>query len=66
MLSNLVVDFPEIAEIDVNPVVITEGKPIAVDARIIIDQSVLDGTSGHAAPRHHALPHPLRHAVEAH
>ena len=27
MLSNLVVDFPEIAEIDVNPVVISQGRP---------------------------------------
>ncbi len=44
VLSNIVVDFPEIAEIDVNPVVISRGKPCAVDARIIIDQSVIDGT----------------------
>ena len=44
MLSNIVVDFPEIAEIDVNPVVVSDGKPIAVDARIIIDKSVLDGS----------------------
>ena len=43
-LSNIVVDFPEIAEIDVNPVVVSGGKPIAVDARIIIDKSVLDGS----------------------
>jgi acetyltransferase len=43
-LSNIVVDFPEIAEIDINPVVVSGGKPCAVDARIIIDKSVLDGS----------------------
>ena len=58
MLSNLVVDFPEIAEIDVNPVVISEGKPIAVDARIIIDQSVLDGKPD--SPHLVITPYPTR------
>jgi len=58
MMSNLVVDFPEIAEIDVNPVVISEGKPIAVDARIIIDQSVLDGTPD--SPHLVITPYPTR------
>jgi acetyltransferase len=43
MLSNIVVDFPEIAEIDINPLVISDGKACAVDARIIIDMSVLEG-----------------------
>ena len=58
MLSNLVVDFPEIAEIDVNPVVIAQGKPVAVDARIIIDQSVLDGTP--ETPHLVITPYPTR------
>ena len=58
MLSNLVVDFPEIAEIDVNPVVIADGQPVAVDARIIIDQSVLDGTP--EAPHLVITPYPTR------
>jgi acetyltransferase len=42
-LSNIVVDFPEIAEIDINPLVIADGKACAVDARIVIDASVLEG-----------------------
>jgi acetyltransferase len=58
MLSNLVVDFPEIAEIDVNPVVISNGIPIAVDARIIIDQSVLDGKP--ESPHLVITPYPTR------
>jgi acetyltransferase len=35
--SNLIVDFPEIAEIDINPLAISNGKASALDARIIID-----------------------------
>ncbi len=58
MLSNLVVDFPEIAEIDVNPVVVADGMPIAVDARIIIDQTVLDGAPD--APHLVITPYPTR------
>jgi len=58
-LSNLVVDFPEIAEIDVNPVVISGGKPIAVDARIVIDTSVLDGAP--ETPHLVITPYPTRY-----
>lgn len=35
-LSQLLIDFPEIAELDMNPVLIKEGRPIAVDARILV------------------------------
>ncbi|MCX5806741.1 MAG: bifunctional acetate--CoA ligase family protein/GNAT family N-acetyltransferase [Proteobacteria bacterium] len=37
--SNLIVDFPEIAEIDINPLAISNGKATALDARIIIDKN---------------------------
>jgi acetyltransferase len=33
-LSQLLIDFPEIAELDMNPVLIRDGNPVAVDARI--------------------------------
>jgi len=33
-LSQLVTDFPEIVELDINPVLISQGRPIAVDARV--------------------------------
>jgi acetyltransferase len=37
--SDLIVDFPEIAEIDINPLAISNGKASALDARIIIDKN---------------------------
>jgi acetyltransferase len=33
-LSQLVIDFPEIVEMDMNPVIVKDGQPCAVDARI--------------------------------
>ncbi len=35
-LSQLVVDIPEIAELDMNPVIVKNGRPVAVDARILL------------------------------
>ena len=35
-LSQLLIDFPEIAELDMNPVLVKDGKPVAVDARILV------------------------------
>jgi acetyltransferase len=37
--SNLMVDFPEIAEVEINPLVISKGMASALDARIVIDKS---------------------------
>ncbi len=45
-ISQLVADFPEIVELDLNPVVISDGRPIAIDARIVLESSEI------AAPRH--------------
>jgi acetyltransferase len=38
-LSQLVTDFPEIVELDMNPVIVSEGNPFAVDARVILKPS---------------------------
>lgn len=38
-LSQLLIDFPEIAELDMNPVLIKDGKPVAVDARILVSDT---------------------------
>ncbi len=35
--SQLVVDFPEIKEIDINPIIVDKQSAVAVDARIVID-----------------------------
>lgn len=37
-LSQLLIDFPQIAELDMNPVMIKDGKAVAVDARIIVSE----------------------------
>lgn len=37
-LGNLGTAYPEIEQIDINPVLVTKGKPVAVDANIIIKQ----------------------------
>jgi len=38
-LSQLVIDFPEIAELDINPLLLMGDTPCAVDARIVITSS---------------------------
>ncbi len=50
-LSQLAVDFPEIAELDLNPVMVRAGKPCVVDARVIL-----------APPQH---PSPLHLVISA-
>jgi acetyltransferase len=35
-LGQLALDYPQIKEIDVNPLIISQGNPIAVDASIIL------------------------------
>jgi acetyltransferase len=38
-LSQLVENFPEIVELDMNPIIVHEGRPCAVDARVILKPS---------------------------
>jgi acetyltransferase len=38
-LSHLLVDFPQIEEMDMNPVIVKDGRPCAVDARVIVRDS---------------------------
>jgi acetyltransferase len=61
-LSNIVVDFPEIAEIDINPLVIANGKASAVDARIVIDKDVLEGKE--KRPHLVITPYPTRYVTQ--
>jgi len=65
--SNLIVDFPEIAEIDINPLVISKGKPYARDARIVLEtQSIEDWLiiNYHSQYPHLVIaPYPIRLVV---
>jgi len=59
--SNIVVDFPEIAEMDINPLVVSEGKLVVVDARIILDPNV----PAHAEAYSHLviMPYPSKYVI---
>lgn len=59
--SNLIVDFPEIAEMDINPVVIAAGKPCALDARIVLDLSQVDHKTLY--PHLVITPYPSRYVI---
>jgi len=61
VLSNIVVDFPEVAQITINPVVVSEGKACAVDARIILDTDGADGKPTH--PHVVVTPYPTRYIM---
>jgi acetyltransferase len=55
-LSQLVTDFPEIVELDMNPVVVERGSPLVVDARVQVKSSPLD------SPHHLVIsPYPQRY-----
>ena len=55
-LSQLVTDFPRIAEIDINPMVIHQGQPVALDARVVVNGSSC------RAPLHLAVsPYPAQY-----
>jgi acetyltransferase len=59
--STLIVDFPEIAEMDINPVAIANGKAYALDARIILDKDCLDYTNHY--PHLVITPYPTRYTT---
>jgi acetyltransferase len=43
--SHMIVDFPEIVEIDINPLAISRGMPCALDARIALEARSVEHTS---------------------
>jgi acetyltransferase len=58
-LSQLVTDFPEIAELDINPLLIDSGRPVCVDARILLEPS------SQRPPRHLIIaPYPNQYASD--
>jgi acetyltransferase len=56
--SNLIVDFPEIAEMDINPLVVSGGKLCVLDARVIVDRKALERTE--AYPHLVIMPYPTK------
>jgi acetyltransferase len=44
-LSYLAADYPEILELDINPLIVTPDDVIALDARIVLDKDHLDGST---------------------
>lgn len=59
--SNLIVDFPEIAEMDINPIAISRGRPYALDARIVLDPDCIDHTAQY--PHLVITPYPIRYVT---
>jgi len=59
--SNLIVDFPEIAEMDINPLAASKDEMVAIDARMVIDPEVLKRDD----PYQHLsiLPYPTKYVV---
>ncbi|MCF8227749.1 MAG: bifunctional acetate--CoA ligase family protein/GNAT family N-acetyltransferase [Bacteroidales bacterium] len=54
-MSYLAADYPEIEELDINPIIVTKNDAVALDARIVIDQELV----GKDLPEYsHLLIHP--------
>ncbi|MBN1917277.1 MAG: bifunctional acetate--CoA ligase family protein/GNAT family N-acetyltransferase [Verrucomicrobia bacterium] len=63
-LSYLAADYPEIRELDANPVLVNETDVIALDARVVIDRALLGAE--HRPYEHLALrPYPEEYVTEA-
>lgn len=59
-LSYLAADYPEIEELDINPIIVTKDDVVALDARVVIDEE----TMKHPVPQYSHLllrPYPERY-----
>ncbi|MCD4745696.1 MAG: bifunctional acetate--CoA ligase family protein/GNAT family N-acetyltransferase [Bacteroidales bacterium] len=54
-LSYLAADYPEIEELDINPILVTTDDAIALDARVVIDEEILQNP---VTPFSHLILHP--------
>jgi len=57
--SNLIIDFPEIRAMDINPLAVSDGKPMALDARILVDDRYLHDERSY--PHLVITPYPSRY-----
>ncbi len=62
--SNMIIDFPEIAEMDINPLAVSGGKAFALDARIILGADHVEGKAAASAYPHLVItPYPTRYVT---
>jgi acetyltransferase len=59
--SGMISDFPEVAEIDINPLSVSEGRVFAVDVRILLDPKPVDPTTQY--PHLVIMPYPTKYVV---
>ena len=59
--SGMITDFPEIAEMDINPLCVGEGKVFAVDVRILLDSKPVDRSTPY--PHMVIMPYPTKYVV---
>lgn len=61
--SQIVIDFPEIKEIDINPLVVDKHTAVAIDARIVIDADRIEHEAG---PHDHLIiaPYPRKYVSD--
>jgi acetyltransferase len=59
--SSMIVDFPEISEVDINPLSVAEGNVFAVDVRILLDAAPVDRTAQY--PHLVIMPYPTKYVV---
>lgn len=59
--SNMIVDFPEIAEMDINPLVVADGKLSVLDARVIVDTKAVEHAETH--PHLVIMPYPSKYVT---
>jgi acetyltransferase len=64
-VSEMVCEFPQLREMDINPIIVDEHGAVAVDARIVIDHKP-QGVSGRGQQYPHLsiLPYPARYEQE--
>lgn len=61
--SQLVTDFPEIKEMDINPLIVNDNEALAVDSRIVIDA---ERVASHVDPHEHLViaPYPKKYVTK--
>jgi acetyltransferase len=57
--SNLIVDFPEMSSMSINPLVIANGRACAVNARIVLEETQISPTNQY--PHLAIIPYPTRY-----